>query len=382
MYVIKHFTFGALFIFFLQGCGSDSSGGSVTFSDAAKAYGSGAVISGTASQGSPITGSVTLKDSKNATRTGLIDSATGAYSIAVNGMTAPFILKAGNYYSAAGSATTTNINPLTDLCINTAASAGAESVGNIFTDPTQHLSKVITNLSVIASNLTTSLDTLYPSSIPTTQRDFLSGTLVIDQGVDLVIKNISITTTTDGSATISYNQQLLVSVAVTDNKLAITPHPTTLATLTSAIQTSILNTFSSTNHGVFTVSQVQQLSTSQIIPLSLPLPLSLTQTFVNITPDSPNVPIGETRQFEAMLTAIPTISPVNLTALVTWSSTNTAVATISARGLASAVGFGTATISATFSDGTVRTTTINTIPPMSFDTTITPLSIAALQGLL
>lgn len=200
-------------------------------------------VSGTASQGAPISGSVTLKDSKGVTKTGSINTTTGAYSIVVDGMSAPFILKAGNYYSVASSATTTNINPLTDLCTQTAA--GSTSVGVVFTDPTQQLSTLATKLPGIVVDLKTSLNALYPSSVPDTQRDFMNGSLTIDQGVDFVLKNISISSAS-GNMTINYNLQALVSVTMSNNVVTVTPDFKTITAMANDIHTAIGGTSTST----------------------------------------------------------------------------------------------------------------------------------------
>jgi hypothetical protein len=73
---------------------------------------------------------------------------------------------------------------------------------------------------------------------------------------------------------------------------------------------------------------------------------------IAVTPANPKVAKGLTKQFTATGT-YDGGSTKNITTQVTWTSSNTAVATISntsgSRGLARAVGIGTTTISATFS---------------------------------
>lgn len=178
--------------------------------------GTNLTVSGTASQGAPITGNVTLKDSKGATKTGSINSTTGAYSIVVDGMTAPFMLKTGNYYSATNTATTTNINPLTHLCVVNAA--GTSSPDEVFADPTK-LTNLLTNLPTIVTDLKSSMNTLYPSSVSASQRDFMNGSITIDQGVDLLMSKISFNVTSSGF-TISFNGMPIVSGTTNSNGTA------------------------------------------------------------------------------------------------------------------------------------------------------------------
>ncbi len=70
-------------------------------------------------------------------------------------------------------------------------------------------------------------------------------------------------------------------------------------------------------------------------------------TSIVVLPAAPSISAGQTQQFTA--TAVFSDgSSVDVTSLVTWASSNTAVATINPSGLASAASVGTATISATF----------------------------------
>lgn len=191
---------------------------------------SSSTISGTASQGDPIAGSVTLKDAKGATKTASINSSTGAYSIDVTGMTAPFILKAGDFYSVAGTASITNINPLTNLTVR--SGAGATSIESIFTDPTLKLASIIVALPTIISNLKTALNPLYPASVPETQRDFMNGSLIIDQGVDLVLANTNISIGVGGfNIVMKDGVTTLVSVTISPSgTVTITQNKTNIAT--------------------------------------------------------------------------------------------------------------------------------------------------------
>jgi hypothetical protein len=92
---------------------------------------------------------------------------------------------------------------------------------------------------------------------------------------------------------------------------------------------------------------------------------------IAVTPANPTVPAGTTQQFTATGTYSDG-STQTLTSQVTWSSSNTAVASINASGLATAVAGGTSTIKAT--QGSVSGTTVLTVQPALLTITTTSLS--------
>jgi trimeric autotransporter adhesin len=81
-------------------------------------------------------------------------------------------------------------------------------------------------------------------------------------------------------------------------------------------------------------------------------------TSLAITPPNQSIPLGTTRQFNALGT-LSDGSVVTLTTSVAWSSSNTAVATINTNGLAQGVGIGTVTITA--ASGNISATTQLTV---------------------
>src|SRR5208282_3128543 len=84
---------------------------------------------------------------------------------------------------------------------------------------------------------------------------------------------------------------------------------------------------------------------------------------IGVTPANPSVLPGGTQQFTATGTYVGG-GTLNITSQVTWSSSSTSVATInSSSGLATAVGAGTSTISAT--QGSITGTTTFTVPALS-----------------
>src|SRR6266705_2263120 len=88
-------------------------------------------------------------------------------------------------------------------------------------------------------------------------------------------------------------------------------------------------------------------------------------TALTLSPQTPTIYTGETLQFTASGTMTDGTSQ-DFTARVTWTSSNTAAATINAAGLANALAAGTSTIGASFSftsviDGSSRTISTNTV---------------------
>ena len=99
------------------------------------------------------------------------------------------------------------------------------------------------------------------------------------------------------------------------------------------------------------------------------LPAVIWPTSITVSPTSPTLDVGATRQLTA------TVKPDNATdKSVKWSSSNNAVATVSASGLVTAVAPGSATITAETVNGLKATcvVTVNAIPPTSI--TVSPTS--------
>ncbi len=98
---------------------------------------------------------------------------------------------------------------------------------------------------------------------------------------------------------------------------------------------------------------------------------ALTLTSISVSPSQPSIPAGSTQQFAAMGTYSDGSSQ-DITAQVSWASSNLSVATINGSGLASAIAGGASTISATL--GTINggtTLTVNATP-LSIATTSLP----------
>lgn len=105
------------------------------------------LITGTAATGYPLAGTVTLKDSAGNQRQTTISN-QGTFSIEVTGLTPPFVLFADgnigttNYklYSAAASAGTVNITPLTNLIV--ASAAYVKNPKDVFDNPSTYADRI------------------------------------------------------------------------------------------------------------------------------------------------------------------------------------------------------------------------------------------------
>ena len=97
-------------------------------------------------------------------------------------------------------------------------------------------------------------------------------------------------------------------------------------------------------------------------------------TSITVTPANPTILSGATQQFTATGTYSDG-STQNITGPVTWASSNTAVATVTSAGLATAVNPGSAAISATLAGVTGSTTLTVQVGPLSVTTTGLPGSI-------
>lgn len=91
---------------------------------------------------------------------------------------------------------------------------------------------------------------------------------------------------------------------------------------------------------------------------------------IAVTPMNQTVPVGQMQQYTATGT-YNTGSTADITSQVTWGATPSSVATITTGGLATAVGSGTATITASLSGVTGKTSMI-TGPPVPVSLTVTP----------
>ena len=125
-------------------------------------------------------------------------------------------------------------------------------------------------------------------------------------------------------------------------------------------------------HGTWTATQgmylrdqvgnTHNLTRSEMASIGLPTTFhnGPTLTSIALTPADPTIPKGTTQQFSATGTYTDATT-ADVTSLVTWSSSDTAVATISSAGLASGLATGSSTVRAT--SGSVSGSTSLTIGP-------------------
>ena len=99
-------------------------------------------------------------------------------------------------------------------------------------------------------------------------------------------------------------------------------------------------------------------------------------TSVTVSPTSATLQVGDTKQLTA------TVSPSSALQGVTWSTSNSSVATVSSSGLVSAKATGTATITATAQDGSGKkgTCTITVSPVKVSSVTVQPSSVSIEAG--
>ena len=204
-----------------------------------------------------------------------------------------------------------------------------------------------------------------------------------------------------GSTNLTVTVPELVSIAITpvDDSIAkgLTSQYTAIGTYTDASTLDITDsvTWSSTNTGTATISNAagsEGLVTAQAIGATKITATSdtisdttnLTVTVpelvsIAVTPVDDSVAKGLTLQYTAIGTYTDA-STQDITATVTWTSSDEGIATIDASGLASAVSEGVANITA--ADGAVNNSTTLTVTPKELvSIAVTPVDDSVAQGL-
>ncbi len=154
---LQHSIIIALFVMIiLIGCGGGSGDNQPTGGNQPPAGGGQVLLSGTAATGKPIANAVvTVKDKNGTAKTGTTD-ANGKYTIDVNGLTAPFLLKvdlasSGSLFSVGGQTGVVNIHPLTDLIIETWYKVQGKTIDTAFSDPVSAPPPTATEIELIAA---------------------------------------------------------------------------------------------------------------------------------------------------------------------------------------------------------------------------------------
>jgi hypothetical protein len=190
----------AAFCLLFSACGGGGSSGSGTTPDATVSK----EITGTASEGAPLIGKAYLKDAKGTEIIADIGT-NGTFKFIVDNMTAPYLLKAGTIYSFAPGHGTANINPFTDLATKIASNVTdlstvySNSTGTIGTQ----LLAMQTKIQSTVDDLNSKISQVYQKYGMTTsdQKNFMTGTVTIGQGVDALFDTFKITVASDGSIT-------------------------------------------------------------------------------------------------------------------------------------------------------------------------------------
>ncbi|HEY6272836.1 MAG TPA: Ig-like domain-containing protein [Terriglobales bacterium] len=196
-----------------------------------------------------------------------------------------------------------------------------------------------------------------------------------------------------GSTGLTVTPAVLVSIAVTPANPLIASGTTQQFTATGTYSDSSTQnltssvTWSSTNTAAATISSAGLATgvatgsttiqaTLGSIKGSTGLTVTATLVSITVTPANPSIAAGATQQFTATGTYSDSTTQ-NVTSLAAWTSTNTAVATINASGLATAVSTGSTTIQATYGGFTGSTgLTVTTAVLVSIAVTPANASIA------
>lgn len=177
----------------MSGCSSDSTPAPTT-------------LTGTAATGAPIDGTVTVKDAKGVEKD-IATSADGSFTLDVEGMTAPYLLKimpssGPTLYSyASQNGQTVNLTPTTNLAMNLAASPTTLDAMYAGWDGTAvTATQVATAEGTVRANLVTQINA---AGLDAATFNFLTTAFTADStGIDGVLDNITITVdTTTGDYT-------------------------------------------------------------------------------------------------------------------------------------------------------------------------------------
>ena len=190
-----------------------------------------------------------------------------------------------------------------------------------------------------------------------------SNTISTSGGLALPLISIAITPVNPSMAA-GVSQQLAASGTYSDG----TTHDITTQVTWSSSNASVATVNSSGLAKAVAVGSTTITATSGSVSGSTSLAVTpTTLSSISVTPANPSIPMGVTKQFAARGIYSDGTSR-DITTQVTWSSSNTSVATVNSSGLATAVAAGTATITATsgsISGSTTLTVTSATLSSIS-----------------
>ena len=229
----------ALVPLFLAACGG-SGGGSAPPPPPPPS--NSALVYGTAAAGAAVAGTVVVEDTTGRTVTLPVAAGSGAFSAAVDGMTAPFMLKVTSsdgstvLYSAIPQPGRANITPLTSLALmRIAASRGQEGPADLYAQPASFASwDTTSNLAAAASTMLSRLMPAFTAQLPgapsTPQTaptyDPFGTAWTVGAGVDSLLDAYPVTFTTDGTGVVTALQTdhasgLAVDIARSDTANSI-----------------------------------------------------------------------------------------------------------------------------------------------------------------
>ncbi|MCG3113741.1 MAG: hypothetical protein MCM46_18205 [Candidatus Manganitrophus sp. SB1] len=223
----------------LQNCGGGgSSGGNPA----------GATVSGTAATGAAVaSATITIKDAAGASATATT-GADGKYTIDVDGMTAPFLVKVDlpggtALYSVGGAAGVINIHPLTDMIIQAWYQVQGQTVDAGFNDPVGNPAPTAAILQTIADVVEEIVHQwLIANGLDPAEFDLITTPFDADStGFDLLLDMTTIAddgtvTITDGTVT----QTTTVTFDTSDGSATISTTTTDGTTTSSSVTTTVI----------------------------------------------------------------------------------------------------------------------------------------------
>jgi len=350
-----------------------------------------------------LTATGTYSDSTTADVTSQLNWTSNALSVATVGFTTGLLTGAGP-----GTAAVTCTHPtLTSVTASVNVTVNKVYVSLSVTPGTPSIVRLLTQAFTATANFSdsttenvTSVATWVSSSSTVAGISMLGVATGQTAGTTTITASRTINgVTRTANTTLTVTQEVLSAITVAPSPatgfVGSTLQFTASGTFNNGTQSSNVNsqvTWSSSNPGFATINSTSGLAflsnagTSVITATRIGGGASGTSnltvnavvlTSISVTPATPSIQAPATQQFTASGVFSDNSSSPNVNSQVTWSSSNTAVATINSSGLATGVGAGTTTITATRVGGGVSgnaTLTVTAAPSgVSFSTQVLPL---------
>ena len=241
MALLLFIVLSALALFGCGGGGGSNSGSAPTGSS---------IVSGVASNGAAMSGTVYLKDSMGAEKNTVIGNG-GSFAITVDGMTAPFLLKAVSTdntltrYSFASASGTVNINPLTHLAV--VGAVGTSDLDTFYKSAyVSQQATVATGFNNYVASLKNQLESLF-TNFNVTDTDFVNGNIQIGSGVDAIFDKVNISVNTSTNAIAMYGSspsQPFLTMTLSGNQMALTTNTGNMPTGSQTVSFNMAQTLS------------------------------------------------------------------------------------------------------------------------------------------